>query len=408
LSKKTCSSNDYQCQQDNLLSCGDSFYSPAEKASIMKNVQQFKENNISLDSYNWFLLNPFKISKTIKFIKNLNDTAKRLRSIAKNSLRESLHGQGIGLKGSAYIVEGRELTLEAIIFNNELSLFCAPGMSYVSDVGVDLGIVRSMALGCNERSDYRGQFVSLGAGVSFTNFLLPVGVDLSYSFGFDSNTFEREVKKSIINTSELTRELAFLINGLNQFFYNNDYKASEKKSLTLGLQIALKTLQIKGVDLQDEISNSSFNLQGLTRNNSLGKVLKEVLRSSAFQEFLEQYRLANLKKILSALEKSFSGCDAISGGVSINFSAAPVNISVATTMFKDIFSIDLERVFSMKSISSFMLLNPILMDRYTLSKVIEIAVLLDKFPEILGSKCYNSNYDRMIEQLSLTNHLIVK
>jgi hypothetical protein len=399
-----CSLSDLSCQQDAAVSCSAVVLGPEEAQRISVQSNELVQDNIDFSNYSWLLLNPSKISKTIKFIKKLNSVYKKIKGAG----LDSMHGQGVGVFSSAYLVEGRNFHLESMIFNREMNLYCAPGMQYSTDIGVQAGFTKSIALGCKDNSAYEGQFVSLGAGVSFSNFGIPFAIDAAYSFGLRIKVFKKHLKEASINSESLLDEFKQLQLLLPQYISSAGLSEVQSRSLKLSLIIATSSLgEIDfSKSLADDVKSSEFDLSGVNPQYSLGKIAKNILTSTELNDFLDNYNFENTKKVLSSLNSALTGCDSVSGSISAELSAMPVNITVASSLFKKLLTVDIEKVTSLKNLSAFMLLNPIFMDRYTFSKVIEIALLVDQFPEIIKNKCYSEDYHEMTKTLSLGHYLM--
>jgi len=403
-SNSKCSLGDMSCQQDVAVNCSALILGPKEAEKITLQSDELIQTNIDFSKYAWLLLNPSKISKTIKFIKKINNIYNKI----KRAGLDSMHGHGTGVYASAFLVEGRNFHLESMIFNREMNLYCAPGLQYSTDIGVQAGFTKSIALGCKDSAAYEGQFVSVGAGVSFSNLAIPFSADAAYSFGLNTKVFKDNIKRSKINSESLLDEFKQLQLLLPQFILNAGLSEVEKRSLKLSLIIATSSLgEIDfSKSLAEDVKASEFDLAAVNSHYSLGKIVKKLLSSDELNDFLDNYNFENTKKVLSSLSRALNGCDSISGSISAEISAMPVNITVASTMFKKLLSVDIEKVTSLKNLSSFMLLNPIFMDRYTFSKIIEIALLVDQFPNVIKNKCYSDEYHEMTKALSLGRYLI--
>ncbi len=403
-SKMDCSLEDLSCQQEAAVKCTALVQGPEESEKITYQTNELIQQGADFSKYAWLLLNPSKISKTIKFIKKLNSI---FQEIKKTGL-DKMHGQGRGVFASAFLVEGRNFHLESMIFNREMNLYCAPGMQYSTDIGAQAGFSKSIALGCKDNTSYEGQFVSLGAGVSFTNFGIPLAVDAAYSFGLDTKTFGRHLKGANINSESLLDEFKQLQLLLPQFLVNSGLSGVEKRALKLSLIIA--TSSLGDIDfsksLSEDVKASEFDLSNIKKNSSFGLIAKKLLESADLNDFLENYNFENTKKVMRSLAKSLSGCDSISGSISAELTAMPFSVTVASSMYKKLLSVDIEKVTSLKNLTAFMLLNPIFMDRYTLKKAIEIAVLVDQFPSVMANKCYSDEYNEMTKALSLGRYLV--
>ena len=89
----------------------------------------------------------------------------------------------------------------------------------------------------------------------------------------------------------------------------------------------------------------------------------------------------------------------------MSLSLNPINVGVGLTTYSNLFSVDLEKTLSLRNLTALALLNPILMDKYTIVKIVEFARLVESLPETVDNKCFSNEYKESIQNFSLINKL---
>lgn len=385
---------------------------------ITRNNHERVVNKKNLKEMDWFFLSPRKIKRFISFTKKLakvrdkiKSNAKKLSSTGKKITLKALHGQGVGVRGSYFGIEGRSFSAEAMILNQQLSIYCAPGIQYVTDIGGELGFTKSFAKSCNSSKEYEGQFLTVSGAVSSESLGLPISYEGSYSFGFDTFSLTKSLK-------EKTQEGLFYPNiALSEYYVLKQVLAtqlkelnlsqSEKHALGLVTKLGMEMLTPAGtnINFQGVLSEVSVKKIMATFNSSVGNEAKKVLLSQSFQNLLLKYKLKNLRVLTQQIAAALSGCDAISAAISASATISPVSLGVGLTSYSSLLEIDLDKLLTLKNISSFALLNPLLMDTYAIGKVIEFAILIEDLPGVVDNKCFNNEYKDIIETFSLVNTL---
>ena len=386
--------------------------------NIKNNSNDRKANNKSLKNMDWFFLSASKIKRFYSFIKRLDQVRKRIRSNAKKFAKkgkkvtlEAMHGQGLGIKMAAFALEGRSITTEAIILNKEISVFCAPGIVYNTDAGVEVGITKSFAKGCKNTDSYVGQFLSVSGAVSGESLGLPLAYEGSYSFGFNTLQMKRNLEaKQIQNKyySKLALSEYYVLKQIlpieiSKMNLTKVQKHALKLSTMLGMLILMPS--INNVDFKKFISPKTAQVLYSLYNKSIGAEAKKILVSQAFQNVLIKYKLKNLRVFIDELANGLSGCDAISGAVSLSATISPVSVGLSVTNYSKLITMDLDRLLTFRNLSSFAILNPLLMDTYALGKIVEFAMLLENLSSTVKNKCYNDDYDASVEAFSLYNNI---
>lgn len=407
------------CIIDHSVTCSEL----AGRDDLVQNLEYAKQSNEHslniLASFDWFFLSPTKISKFIKFIKSIRETKKRISARTKQMMKTSkdvsikmMHGRGVGVTASAFGVVGTSFTGEGIILDGHFSLFCAPGIQLVTDIGVEANFSAVRALSCENKNSYKGKFLTLQAGLSAEALGLPAGVHAAYSFGVDTHKLLSELvyykKKNYLNTENLAAEYIVLKSILADELLKTNLTHKHQVSLWLAMKLGMMMSKVNSSNsVDDEIKKINISLEDVLqlKGASLSHFIKYAINTQTFQNILTNYKLRNTKIFFRALEKSLTGCDSISGGVSLSLSISPLNLGVQITHYEEIFSTDLNKLVSLRNLSSLMLMNPFLMDKEMIYTVTDLARLVDQFPNIVKDKCYIPAGVRAKETYDLINEL---
>lgn len=406
------------CLTSESISCAQKNGDNQLEAQIIENQNSLKVSGESLSQFDWFFLSPSKIKNVISFIKKLNTVKHKIISGVKQTSAkgkkitlELLHGQGVGINGNYFAGEGRSFSAEALILNKELTLYCSSGISYQADIGANIGASKVFALGCKDRSHYQGGFLTLIGGISAEAVGVPLSYDLAYSFGFDNNQFieklSQEARKNRFYKNKVIPEILVLKQVLDRELQYSKLTELQKIALKLAVKLGFETSASKNedVDLKSFINKNNISKLLINKNISLGQLAKIGLTSNEIQIILIKYKLKNLKVLFSAISESLNGCDSVSGALSISLSLNPVDLGVALTHYESLFTVNMEKVLSLKNITGLVLLNPILMDKYTILKIIELAQILETLSMDASKKCLSESYYKTIKNFSLINSL---
>jgi hypothetical protein len=406
------------CLVDTSVTCAKNNGRDDLALSIKTNSNDRKANGRSLKNMDWFFLSATKIKKFYRFIKNLDQVRMKIRNNAKKFAKKgkkitlkAMHGQGLGMKMSAFAVEGRSLSAEAIILNKEISIFCAPGIVYNTDIGAEIGITKIFAKGCESTADYEGQFLSVGGAVSSESLGLPLSYEGSYSFGFNTLQMKKNLEDKQrdnqyyprLALSEYYVLKQVLPNEISKMQLTKVQKHALELSTILGMQMLMPS--VNSVNFKKILNPKTVQVLYSLYKKSLGSEAKKILSSQSFRNILIKYKLKNLKVFINELVSALSGCDAVSGAISLSGTLSPVSVGVSVTNYSKLISMDLDRLLTFRNISAFAMLNPLLMDTYALSKIVEFAVLIENIPQAVKKKCYNDEYEDIIEAFSLYNNL---
>lgn len=396
-------SNFNGCTIDHSITCSEL----AGRDDLVQNLELSKKHDQSslniISSLDWFFLSPTKIARFISFIKKVNEVRERIALRTRKALSATkkisikmMHGQGLGVTGSAFGVVGTSFTGEALILDGDFNLFCAPGLQLVTDVGVQANLTGVRALSCDNSESYKGKFFTLFAGLSAEAIGLPVGLEGAYSFGMDTNKLLNDLiyykKRGTLNSKNLAAELLLLNNVLPIELAKSSLTKMQKTALWMSLKLSGQLTDESGASpsIDREIKRQGVSLDDIVKLKgvSLGHFIKYSINTQFFQNILNDYKLRNLKVFFKALNKSLSGCDSISGSVTVGLTLSPVSLGVQLTHYEQIFSADLNKILSLRNLTAFALMNPFFMDKEALYAVADLAKLVSNFSNVVAKQCY--------------------
>ena len=376
----------YSEKDKSLAKCAQSIYQDCKGVQCFQKAQgkclpkESKRNPASamaqikaqqmIDMNAWFFLSPSLITNFYHFFQTLKKASedKEVLKKVKQSIVEQFHGVGVGITGSAFFGANKNWTAEIIHHNKEIALFCAPGNGMITDGGVSLGAVAVTTLGCRDHSDYEGTFLSGSFGVSGEIFLVPLGAEIAYSFGIDSESFNEKIR-------ELKRDETFNFKTFLYEFNLVQSSLSGGKSSFIFQSIAslarflFKEKQDQG--LQKREVDTSMLQELLKRKISIGKIIKDFNSSSEFQAIVESNGLTHLNRILDAFASSLTGCDSFAGSASLSLSASPISFGLNQSYYTRVVTIKGSDAKILGALSLASLGNPILLAPSTIPLIIK-------------------------------------
>jgi hypothetical protein len=410
----------HSCIIDHSMTCAEL----AGRDDLVQNLELSKQDKEAalniIPGLDWFFLSPKKISRFISFIKRINEVkskiAKRTKQVLKTSKNVSIklmHGHGVGVTGSAFGLVGTSFTGEALVLDGDINLFCAPGLQVVTDAGIQANFTGVRALSCDNSQSYKGKFFTLFAGLSAEAIALPVGIEAAYSFGMDSSKLLKEMiyykNKGQLNPSNLFAEYLLLNSVLPVELAKAAFSKKHKFALWLAIKLGMQLTDEKGPgpSIDKELRGQGVSLDDIVKMKgvSLGHLIKYVTNSQTFQNILSDYKLRNLKIFFKALSKSMSGCDSISGSITVGLTASPINLGVQLTHYEKIFSAKLDKILSLRNLTAFALMNPFLMDKEMLFAVADLAKLVTNFSDVVKNQCYRPAGKKLKETYYLIDEL---
>lgn len=350
-----------------------------------------------------------KIWKTVHLIKKayikIRDNVFYGLGFAKDKSLDSMHGLGISASGSALVGIGGTIQYEAVIHNHKMALFCAPGITLQSDIGIsaDVGVFKT--LGCKDNKDYQGKFLTFAAGVSGEAVGLPFNIGANYALGMGISEFleglAREKRAGNLSLRDLTKETALFavkapshMRDLNipideQFSY---LVISKMLSISLGDKNLLSEFNMGMKDLESFVETDGIDKTWKIR--PLAHHIKAFLKYILLVEEAFGMDLDNFKLVVNELAKSISSCDAIglTGGVSLTLS--PVNIGMIIYQYNMMTEINFDDVFYLSGFAPKTLLTlnlgPKERERFTKA----VAGILKIIPDLWNNQCMNEAFEK--------------
>jgi hypothetical protein len=313
-------------------------------------------NNLSIPFLDLSAKDIKRVWQTVYLIKKSFLKLRDALGFVKDKSINGMHGVGVSASGSALLGIGGTLQVEAVIHNRKMALFCAPGITAQTDIGlsVDLGVFKT--LGCKDNEDYQGKFLSFTAGVSGEAIGLPFNVGANYALGLGLSEFleamAREKKAGKLDLFRLAAETSLFSTKSFELMARLGMNPSDQFSyLIISKMIALS---LGEKEVLSEFNNSFDEFKSFTQEDGIDKTLnlkplahhiKSFLKFILIMEETYAMDLRQFKMVVAELDKSISSCDAIglTGGLSLTLS--PVNIGTIIYQYSMLTEIDLDDVF---------------------------------------------------------------
>ncbi len=100
-----------------------------------------------------------------------------------------------------------------------------------------------------------------------------------------------------------------------------------------------------------------------------------------------------------------SGCDSISGSVGLSLSLSPVNVGVGLHDYQSLMRVNLDKLFSLRSLSALALMNPFMLDDELKGNIIQLYHLATNLPLTIANRCYGPSVKSTMEKLDLMKEL---
>lgn len=399
------------CVIEENLQCAYQFHDK----ELIKSLNNFKKQSTlktysGTTNYDWIKLGRAKASQLWQLISVLKRLNHQVLEGNKAKLNEKAHGHGVSFGVSAFAGMGVLFNGEVVVHDRQLALFCAPGVSAVSDLGVQMGVGPVKTLGCKNYQDYLGNFLTVSAGISGEMFSLPAGAEVNYSFGFNFNDFVTRLERQV-NYNGLDLQLASM--QFVEFATTENSFAPQGPIQRLTWYILLKTIsnyfeqQSITNDLDEKIIKEA---QKISKENvlqiSLAKIVKEIVSSDKMRSQLKNKD--HLYLLLLEFANSLSGCDSISANALLTVSASPLNFSVLMSNYAMLHVEDLDKLASINNMTAFLMLNPMLLDPETVKYLLSLSSLAINFSEIVTAKCSVPTSEQLILNASKMRDLFDK
>lgn len=336
------------------------------------------EKESLIQRLDWFFSAKDKRFNFIKFMDSLGKIKKSLKSV---------NGFGVGVLGEAYFGFGKSWMAEIVRHDGKLGLFCAPGINARTDLGIGVGLTAVRTLSCRDNHHYKGNFLSLAAGVSGEFIGLPIGLGMSYSFGVDLYKLRKQIQLADLNERELQYELKKL-SSFKELFKD---KTPENENLSNLIYYGATLVEIINPNLRFDRPKSAIGekafLRSISRGQSLGIQFKNFIHSRKLQDFFQDNNLSNLGSFFTILAGSFTGCDSLGGVGSLSLSLSPVTLGVAYNHYGLLFEPKNEEIDRLDRFSPLMLLNPVLLSTTELRFIKNYAKDILDIPGRVRSEC---------------------
>lgn len=350
-----------------------------------------------------------KVWQTVHLIKKayekMRDNVFMGLGFVKDKSLDSMHGFGISASGTALVGIGGTVQYEAVMHNRKMALFCAPGVTMQTDIGVsaDVGVFKT--LGCKSNKDYQGKFLTFAAGVSAEAVGLPFGVGVNYSLGMGISEFlealAKHKRENRLSLTELAKETAIFSVKAPGHMADSRMPASEQFSHLIVSKMLAIFLGDK--NLLREFNENMKNFQEASMRDGIDKVLKIYPLAHYIKEFLNYILviedsfgvdLDNFKLVVTELESSLSRCDAIglTGGVSLSLS--PVNIGMIIYQYTMMTEIDFNDIYYLAGFAPRTLLTLKLGPKERERFMKAVSGVLKVVPDLWTNQCANNAYKK--------------
>jgi len=350
-----------------------------------------------------------RVWRTVHLIKNTyvkaRDNVFYGIGFAKDKSLDSMHGFGVSASGTALVGVGGTLQYEAVVHNRKMALFCAPGITLQSDIGIsaDIGVFKT--LGCIDNDDYRGKFLTFSAGVSSEAVGLPFNVGANYSLGLGVSEFLKALAdaKSIgsLSLKALARETAEF--GIKAALLMKEHKLSHETQFSYLVLSKMIALSLGEKEVLSEFNNELKDVEEFVKNDGIDKVwkikplahhIKAYLKFILLAEDVYGLNLPNFKLVISELAKSISSCDAVglTGGLSLTLS--PVNIGAILYQYTMLTEVNLDDVFYLAGFAPRTLMTLELNGKQRERFMRAVAGILKIVPDLWSNQCATEAMDK--------------
>ncbi|WP_409478673.1 hypothetical protein [Pseudobdellovibrio sp. HCB154] len=287
----------------------------------------------------------------------------------------------VGVSADAFVGVGVSKMLEFAVHEKSIGVFCAPGVSARTDVGVGVDLSVGKTLACQSNEHYSGGFLGAFAGLSAEAAGLPAGASASYNIGLNYPKFKDGLNDAIesnkLSAAKLSRELGYLAEHADTagmlFLYSIAHQVLAKRSSS-------------SQRLSDRLNELIARLAH--SNHSLSKEFLAYLNSQALSDFLDNNNFYQLRTLTNILRNSLTGCDSVGGALGLSLSVSPASVGIKYSDFKLLTEFDLEEMKDLDIISPDIFENPYDYSISHLRKAASLATKLLSIPfQLSGNKC---------------------
>lgn len=281
----------------------------------------------------------------------------------------ALNGGGSGAYFNANLIAGGGGFMEAVSFRGEgTNFYCGPTISAVTDAQASVGGYGVKALAC-DKEKYAGGFLTVGVGATFPGF--EAGLNSNFSLGVDNSKLARNIGDVVRGFENLEGAGPIIVKAIAMLSdwakgkggllatYLKDPSPTQKAMLSVVVSLTRQLTMLAKVSdkaTKDALAGLAENFRGeLTKfmkdpaQADLRVTPKSVLGElgDAFNKIRFDAKASGEEKIAAAVMGSLfgtvgdtlTGCDAISGGVSIGVGAVPVTASLSYSHYTHLGSV---------------------------------------------------------------------
>lgn len=287
----------------------------------------------------------------------------------------------VGVSAEAFVGVGVSKMVEFAVHEKSIGVFCAPGVSVRTDVGVGVDLSVGKTLACQSNEHYSGGFLGVFAGLSAEALGLPVGAGASYNIGVNypkfKDGFNYALKTNQLSTAKLSREVSYLA------------EHADTAGLLFLYSIAHQLLAKRNNSNQRISDQLNEVIARLVRSRrSLSNELLAFLNSQEFHNFLNTNNFYQLRVLTDILRNSLTGCDSVGGALGLSLSVSPATVGIKYSDFKLLTEFDLEEMKELGTISADIFENPYDYSISQLRTAASIATKLISIPfQLQSNKC---------------------
>lgn len=314
----------------------------------------------------------------------LREMLNKIRSIKNNLIDQggrAIEHVAVGVSAEAFVGVGVSKMVEFAVHEKNIGVFCAPGVSARTDVGVGIDLSVGKTLSCRSNDHYSGGFLGAFAGISTEAVGLPAGAAASYNIGVNYPKFGEglnyAIKSKKLSAAGLSRELGSLSEQANS------------AGLLLLYSIAYQVLAKRNNSSQRVSEQLNSLISRLVRSRrSLSSELLTFLNSQQLGDFLNENNFYQLRVLTDILRNSLTGCDSVGGALGLSLSVSPASVGIKYSDFKLLTEFDLEEMKDFDIISADIFDNPYEYSISHLRKAASLATKLISIPfQLQGNKC---------------------
>jgi len=284
----------------------------------------------------------------------LREMLKKIRSIKNNLIDSSgsaIEHVAVGISAEAFVGVGASKMIELAVHDKKIGVFCAPGVSVRTDVGVELAVSYGKTLSCDSNEHYSGGFLGAFGGVSAEAAGLPLAGGASYNVGVNYSKLKESLDDALdskkLSLTKLSQELRFTT------------EHAESAGMLLLYSMAYQLIANRNNASARAANRINALLARLARGNrSLSRELLSFLNSHELNDFLRVNKLNQLGALSSILKNSLTGCDSVGGALGLSLSVSPASVGIKYSDFALLTEFDLDELKELNVLSPEIFDNP--------------------------------------------------